>query len=113
MVIKMDNFIEVFCVNIRRLSNTTKLNQICDIIKSLKKTSSYCLLIQGTKFTRLKIEHEKVLKHYKTKYELVPAIMMSGGLLTLTPETLKDQVCLKTPSCLAIEIKTGEKSKQL
>ena len=38
---------------------------------------------------------------------------MSGGLLTLTPETLKYQVSLKTPSCLAIEIKNGEKKQTI
>ena len=54
MVTKMDDFIEVFCVNIRGLSNPTKLIQICDIVKSLRKTSSYCILIQEAKITRLK-----------------------------------------------------------
>ena len=100
----MADLIELFCVNVRGLANSTKLIQLLEKIEKNRKTKTFCVLIQETKLWNLRVEHEKILKINKLKYEAVPAIMNSGGLMTIIPENCKYEVIGKTNTCLTITL---------
>ena len=96
----MADLIEIFCVNVRGLANSTKLIQLLEKIEKNRKTKTFCILIQETDLWKLREEHEKILKLNKLKYETVPAIMNSGGLMTIFPEHCVYEVIGKTNTCL-------------
>ena len=108
-----DFHIETFCVNVRGLFNASKLIQICDIVEKQKNSNNFCVLIQEMKLVRLRADHEKILGKYNLKYEIVPAIMMSGGLLTLISNNLQYEVVGKTISCLTIDIQISDNKNQI
>ena len=86
---------EIFCVNIRGLASPTKLLQLLDKIEKLRKSKTFCILLQETKIWKLTVQHEKILKINKLKYEFVPAIMNSGGLLTIVPQNCESTKSLE------------------
>ena len=109
----MADLIELFCVNLRGLANSTKLIQLLEKIEKNRKTKTFCVLIQETKLWKLRVEHEKILKINKLKYEAVPAIMNSGGLMTIISENCKYEVIGKTNTCLTITLTVENQNANL
>ena len=85
-------------------SSDTEDEKLLEKIEKNRKTKTFCILIQETKLWKLREEHEKILKTNKLKYEAVPAIMNSGGLMTIIPRNCVYEVIGKTNTCLAVTL---------
>ena len=85
-------------------SSDTEDEKLLEKIGKNRKTKTFCILIQETKLWKLREKHEKILKTNKLKYEAVPAIMNSGGLMTIIPRNCVYEVIGKTNTCLAVTL---------
>ena len=95
---------ELFCFNVRGLAKNSNLLELLKSLPIVKSSNNFLITLQETKINYLKEEHKKTLRFHKLKYFLVTACAASGGLITLYPEHLADDlsVICKTTSCLAL-----------
>ena len=100
--------IDFFSLNVRGLNNPYRLIEVCNITKNHSKSKNRIIALQETKLTKMKEEHEKILKNFGFSYEIVPANGNAGSLMTIYPETFKMIPKVKNPNMLALALNHNE-----
>ena len=96
---------EILCLNVRGLANPAELLEHCNKFEQLRKSTDFCLVFQETKIMRLRESHEKIMLRFKYKYEKVPAVKCSEGLISVVPEHLEHVLTGKSNSSQSVTIK--------
>ena len=77
--------LDFFSLNVRGLSNPERLTEVCNMTKNQSHSNKKVIALQETKLSKMKEEHEKILKKFGFSYEMVPANGNAGVSRCYTP----------------------------